>query len=141
MLFFIISKLSRSSIPYRSYEDKNYLRPRTFRPNNNRRRQNTFGIYGEKQNNRHGNGQRLIVYVRLHFVPCGGVTGEWMWWYKSMGNGNIMEHNIYSNRQTLKDSSILPAKLPNAQSTHDVCVPVCVFVRVYAHVIRAFTPK
>lgn len=139
--FFVISKLSRSFIPYRSYEDKNYLRPCTFRPNNNRRRQNTFSIYGKKQNNRHSNGQRRIVYVRLHFVPYGGTTGEWMWWYKSMGNGNIMEHNINSDRQNLKDSWIRPAKLQNAQSTHDACVPVCVLVHVYAHVIRDFKPK
>jgi len=42
MLLFIIAMLSLSFIPYRSYEDENYLRSRTFKPNNNRRRQNTF---------------------------------------------------------------------------------------------------
>ena len=100
-VIFIISKLNLSFIPYRSYEDKNYLRPRTFRPNNNRRYQNTFTLFGQKQNNRHSNGQRLIVYVRLHFVLYGGIIGEWMWWYKSTGNGNIMEHNINSEKKKI----------------------------------------
>jgi len=104
MLLFIISMLRLSFIPYRSYEDENYLRPRTFRPNNNRRRQNAFSTFGEKQNNRHSNGQGLIVYVSLHFVLYRGITDEWMWWYKSTGNGNIVEHNINSDKtwRTLK---------------------------------------